>query len=95
MLLPIKFNADWALIERWKQLSINDSNCKENKKRIQHEYKNGDKVLLQKPGILRKVSAPYSGPYEVQRVFTNGTINIQKGAVIQRVNLRRIVPYNE
>ena len=54
MLLPIKFNADWALIERQKQLSINNSNRKENKKRIQHEYKNGDKVLLQKPGILRR-----------------------------------------
>ena len=37
MLLPIKFNADWALIERQKQLSINDSNRKENKKRIQQE----------------------------------------------------------
>ena len=32
MLLPIKFNADWALIERQRQLSINNSNHKENKK---------------------------------------------------------------
>ena len=28
MLLPIKFNADWALIERQRQLSINNSNHK-------------------------------------------------------------------
>ena len=95
MLLPIKFNADWAWIARQKQLQINDSNQRENKKRIPHNYKIGDKVLLQNPGKLRKVTAPYSGPYEVQRVFTNGTIMIQKGAVVQRVNIRRVIPYNE
>ena len=45
-----------------------------NTKKIKHEYKIGDKVLLQKPGISRKMSTPYSGPYEVQQVFSNGTI---------------------
>ena len=95
MILPIKFEADWALIQKQKQDSINNSNNKDNKKRIKHEYKIGDKVLLQKPGILRKMSTPYSGPYEVQQVFSNGTINITKGAVIQRVNIRRVIPYKE
>ena len=83
MILPIKFKADWALIEQQKQLSINNSNQRENKSRIQHVYKVGDKVLLQKPGLLRKMTIPYSGPYEVQRVFTNGTMSIINGAVIQ------------
>ena len=55
----------------------------------------GDKVLLQKPGKLRKMSTPYAGPYEVIEVFTNGTVSINKGAVIQRVNIRRVVPYTE
>ena len=95
MILPIKFEADWALIEKRKQMSINNSNRQENKKRIPHTYAVGDKVLLTKPGILRKMSTPYSGPYIVQHVFSNGTINIQKGAVIQRVNIRRVVPYHE
>ena len=95
MILPIKFEADWAPIQKQKQDSINNSNYKENKKRIKHEYKIGDKVLLQKPGILRKMSTPYSGPYEVQQVFSNGTINITKGAVIQRVNIRQVIPCKE
>ena len=95
MILPIKFKADWALIEQQKQLSINNSNQRENKSRIQHVYKVGDKVLLQKPGLLRKMTIPYSGPYEVQRVFTNGTMSIINGAVIQRVNIRRVIPYRE
>ena len=53
------------------------------RKQKEHNYKIGDKVLLQNPGKLRKVTVPYSGPYEVQRVLTNGTIMIQKGAVVQ------------
>ena len=77
----IKFNADQVLIERRKPLTVNDSNRKESKKQIDHEYKNSDKVFLEKPGILYKVSAPYSGPYEVPRVFMNDIINIKKGAV--------------
>ena len=78
-----------------KQLSNNQSNQKENRKRISHVYKTGDKVLLHKPGILHKMSTPYSGPYEVQQVFPNGTMSIINGAVVQRVNIRRIVPYRE
>ena len=95
MLLPIKFQADWVLIEKQKQLSINKSNKRENSKRIAHAYQVGDKVLLQNTGILRKLATPYSGPYEVQEVFTNGTMVINKGAVLQRVNIRRVVPYHE
>ena len=88
MILPIKFQADWALLAQRKQDSINDSNIQENKKRIPHKYKEGDKVLLTKPGILRKMSTPRTGPYLVQQVFTNGTLLIKQGAVLQRVNLR-------
>ena len=69
MILPIKFEADWALIEKRKQMSINNSNRQENKKRFPHTYAVGDKVLLTKPGILRKMSTPYSSPYIVQHVF--------------------------
>ena len=54
MILPIKFDADWALIQKQKKDSINNSNNKENKKRIKHEYKIGDKVLLQKTRNLKK-----------------------------------------
>lgn len=95
MVLPVQFKADWALITQRKQQSIDDSNRHENSKRINYEYKVGDKVLLARPGILRKLSTPRTGPYQVQQVFSNGTINIQKGVVIQRVNIRRVSPYHE
>ena len=83
------------MIEKQKQLSINKSNQRGNLKRITHAYKVGDKVLLQNTGILRKLAMPYSGPDDVQEVFTNGTMVINKGAVLQRVNIRRVVPYHK
>lgn len=43
-----------------------------------HQYKVGNKVLLYKPGILRKISKPQQGPYEVKCMYSNGTIHICK-----------------
>ena len=93
MILPIQFKADWARIAQRKQQSINDSNYRENQRRLAHQYKVKDKVLLEKPGIIPKMSQPRNGPYEVIEVFTNSTIMIRKGAVTHRVNIRRVTPY--
>jgi hypothetical protein len=35
-------------------------------------------VLLETPGILRKLLTPHTGPYPVTNVYKNGTIRIQK-----------------
>ena len=93
MILPVQFKANWASIALRKQERIDKSNSQENQKRIPHTYKKGDKVLLELPGKVRKMSAPREGPYDVVHVSTNGTVRIKRGAVIQRVNIRRITPY--
>ena len=93
MILPVLFKANWASIALRKQARINKSNTQENRKRIPHTYKVGDKVLLEKPGKVRKMSAPRDGPYNVVHVSTNGTVRIQNGPVVQRVNIRRLTPY--
>jgi hypothetical protein len=41
-LLNIAFEADWQYIKERKQRRIVQNNCKENSKRIPHEYKPGD-----------------------------------------------------
>jgi hypothetical protein len=51
-------------------------------------------VLLETIGILWKLSTPYTGTYPVTNVYKNGTIRIQKGMVSERVNTRRITPFN-
>jgi hypothetical protein len=45
-------------------------------------------MLLETPGILRKLSTSCTGPYPVTNVYKNGTIRIQKGIVSERVNIR-------
>ena len=96
MILPIQFKADWALITQRKQAEINRSNAKENKTRLAHQYQVNDKVLLTKPGLVRKLDAPRTGPYKVTAVHDNGTVEIQKSPLVtQRVNIRRLTPYFE
>jgi transposase InsO family protein len=93
MIHNIAFKANWNQIQKRKQDIINKSNQKENKSQIPHEYKVGDQVLLETPGILRKLSIPRTGPYPVTQVYNNGTVQIQKGIVNERVNIRRIAPF--
>ena len=67
-----------------------------NAKRIEHEYRVGEKVLLEKPGLVSKLSAPRMGPYRITNTtYTNGTVRIQRGVVNERVNIRRLTPYKE
>lgn len=94
MIHNIAFRANWDRIQKRKQDIINKSNQKENKSRIPYENKVGDQVLLETPGILRKLSTPRTGPYPVTNVYNNGTIRIQKRIVSERVNIRRITPFN-
>ena len=68
MLLPINAKADWALIAQRKQDATNKSNKRENDKRMQHKHERGDKVLLTKPGINPKMSAPRTGPCAASNV---------------------------
>jgi hypothetical protein len=92
MLLPIKIKTDWARIRQRKQDIINVNNRKENSRRIEHEYRVGDKVILEKPGLISKLSAPRTGPYWITDTYTNGTVHIQRGVVNERVNIR-CLPY--
>jgi hypothetical protein len=50
--------------------------CPEKRKEdnIPYEFKAGDQVLLETPGILRKLSTPRTGPYPVPNVCKYGTI---------------------
>jgi phage-related protein len=91
MMHNIAFKANWNRI----QDLIDNFSCKENKSCIPHkyQYKVGDKVLLETHGILRKLSSSCTGTYPVTKVYKNGTIQIQKGIISERVNIRRICPF--
>ena len=94
-MLNVQFQADWQLIKQLKQKQIHQDNLKENKRRIPHEYKIGDKVLylIQPKGKYNE--NPYKGPYEITKINNNGTVQIHKGAIYETVNIRLLKPYIE
>jgi len=59
MLFDIPFLADWNKIGDYRQSQTDRSAERENSKRIDYDYKVGDKVLIVKEGILRKAESRY------------------------------------
>ena len=83
------------MIKQRKENLIKKNNERENRQRIQHTYKVGDKVLVYKPGIIPTLTSPKKGPYPIVKVHTNGTVTIQRGVVVERLSIRRITPYHD
>ena len=83
------------MLKQRRQTEINRNNARENKNRVEHEYKPGDKLMLRNEGTLRKLSAPREGTFKVLKVNNNGTLRIQRGAIEETVNIRRCTPYLE
>jgi hypothetical protein len=95
MMFDIPYVADWIAIGRRRQQLVDHNNARENARRIDYDYRVGQKVLLTRDGTLRKSELKYDGPFTVTEVYTNGTVRIQRGTVNERLNIRRIVPYFE
>jgi hypothetical protein len=80
MLFDISFVADWCKIREQRQSLTDHGNHRKNAKRIDFNYKVGDKVLVINEGILPKAESTYSKePWTITTVHTNGTIRIQHG----------------
>ena len=97
MIFRQKVIVDW---EREKQRRIKQAeanNKRENSRRIAHNYEVGQMVLLVVPKNERakqpKISSGTEGPFEILKVFSNGTLEIQRGAYADRVSIRRVRPY--
>ena len=78
-----------------KQKQIDKNNDRENSRRIDFDYRVGQKILIINTDIQRKLDNPTTGPYEITDVFSNGTVTIRRGNVLERLNIRRIKPYHE
>ena len=86
------------VIRERKQRRIDYNNKQENTKRINHEYQINDKVLLRDPRDIKNKfgNIKWEGPYQIVSVNkTNGTVYLQKGAVTQLYNIRKIKPFKE
>ena len=88
MLFDIPFVADWKQIGDYRQHQTDCSNKRENDKRVDYNYEVGDKILIQKDGILRKAESIWKKePWTITTVHTNRTIRIQCGTKSERINI--------
>ncbi len=96
MLFDIPFIADWQKIEEFRQQLTDRSNARENEGRIDYDYEDGEKVLLRKEGILCNAESRWhKKPWLITTVHTNGTVTVQRGTKVERMNIRRVKPFIE
>jgi hypothetical protein len=96
MLFDILFIADWQKIGEYRQRLTDLSNAHENKGRIDYDYKVGQKVLSRIEGILRTAESRWhKQPWLITTVHTNGTITVQRGNKLERMNIWRVKPFIE
>ena len=89
---------DWERKKALHQRQAIQNNAKENRKRLNYEYKVGDKVLIVFKKYERKAKitpSTYSrGPFTIVEIFDNGTVRLRCGSYIDTVSIRRITPYH-
>ncbi len=96
VLFDIPFIADCQKIREHRQQLTDLNNTHNNKGRIDYYYKVGQKVLLKEEGILRNADSRWhKKPWLITSVHTNGTIMVQCGNKIDRMNIQRVRPFEE
>ncbi len=72
------------------------NNDNKHKKHVDYDNKVGNKILIRKDGILRKAESIWKKePWTITTVHTNGTIRIQCGTKLERINIQRVTPFSE
>jgi transposase InsO family protein len=92
-ILNTKFEANWAMIKDRKQKLIDLNNQRENRSRINYNYKVEDKVLYKNKTTAKFGEDPWQGPFVVKRINDNGTVWLKMGKVLDTVNIRNIKPF--
>ncbi len=88
MLFNIPYKADWNKIGDYRKCHTDLDTKRENNSQIDYDYKVGGKVLVRKDGILCKKERMYdSEPWTITSVHTNGTIRVECGRKLERLNI--------
>jgi hypothetical protein len=96
MLFDILFIADWKKIGEHRQELTDHNTAHENEGRIDCITRLARKILVQNEGILCKAQSLWQkDPWTITTVHTNGTITIQRGDKEERLNIRRVKPFEE
>jgi hypothetical protein len=97
MMFPTQYVANWNHMQERKRMKMRKDNQRENERRHVHDYSVGDLILVRREKkhgeILPKLARPTLGPFRVLKVFDNGTVMIQRHGFRERINVRRLIPF--
>ncbi len=95
MLVDIPFIADWKKIGEQRQPTDRNTNC-ENKSQIDYDNKVVKKYSYGTMVFLRKAESRYlREPWLIMSINMNGTIRVQCGNKSERINIRRVKPFDD
>ena len=86
MILPLKIQCDWnRIVTRRRTKDVAD-------------YQIGDKILIILSADERRKQKKIGdqvteGPYEIKRIYRNGTVRILRGTYQETISIRRLRPY--
>jgi len=93
MIISATYLANWHQIHTRRHRNILYDNARENRKRIDYDYKVGDFVYVLTKEINRKLAQTKQGPFRILTIHTNATVTIRRSArVTERINIRRLFP---
>ena len=92
MIIYINHKVDWEQTCQRKQTQINKYNIHKNNKRVDHDYKVEDEVMLTNNGAY-KYKTTYNKPFVIMQCFDNDTVTLKCGAIQIRHNISCIKPY--
>ena len=79
-------------MKQFKRQAIERDNRNENRSRLNHTHHIGDEVLVVKERKSECGEDPCDGPYRITRVNSNGTMRMRKGAAIEPIDMRNLMP---
>ena len=73
-IMNLMFDANWYLIRQQKQAAIHKNSNAENKKRIEHEYKVNNTVLVKNKQSTKFGQDTYNSPWNILEVRNKGIV---------------------
>ena len=86
-ILTIQHNANLKYIHNKEYKCIELNNQREDKKKIPHEYKISDTILVSKNKRPKHGEREKNGPFPIVQVNNNGTVRYDKGKYSNIINI--------
>ena len=95
MLFNLTTIFDWRAVTARKQQKVNIDNVCKHSRQVRNDIAIVNIVYVKTRGIYQKLYYNKQGPYIITAVFTNGTVQVNRGAINEPINIRRLVPHFE